>query len=125
MTTTVKSLAPAHPIIEVVHEGTVTAADIRAAEKQILELANSGGLHLLLGNYINATDLPGAIDTVTLIESAIAALGGRAGGRHALLWPKDDQARIELDVARMAEKNQGVRIHIFGDRDAAIAWLES
>ena len=125
MTTTVTSLAPAHKIIEVLHSGDVTAADIRGAEKQIVELVDSTGFTRLLGNYVNATDLPGAIDTVTLIESAISALGGRPGGRHALLWPKDGQARIELDVARMAEKNRGVNIHIFGDRDAAIAWLDS
>ncbi len=124
MTSTVESLAPAHQIIEVVHSGTVTASDLRSVEKQLKELAASTGIQRLLGNYVDAVDLPGATDTVTLVETAINALSVTSG-KHALLWPTDDQARIELDVARMAEKNRGVNMKIFGDRDAAIAWLDS
>ncbi|MBI1352689.1 MAG: hypothetical protein GC156_16450 [Actinomycetales bacterium] len=124
MPSTVESLAPAHQIIEVVHSGEVSAADLRVVEKRIAELAQESGIRLLLGNYLEATGLPGAIDVLNLVEAAIGAFTV-ANGKHALLWPKNDQARIELDVARMAEKNNGVNMRIFGDRDAAIAWLES
>ena len=124
MSSTVESLAPAHQIIEVIHRGDVSASDLREVEKRIGELAQASGIRNLLGNYVEATDLPGAIEVITLVETAVGAFNV-AGGKHALLWPKDDQARLELDVARMAEKNHNVNMRIFGDRDAAIAWLES
>ena len=47
------------------------------------------------------------------------------GFRQAFVWPATLDARIELDTLKTGEQNSGLDAQAFGDRDAALAWLES
>ena len=123
MTSTVTSLAPAHPVILVVHEGEITAADMRQVAKEAGALAGTRENIHLLSDFSAATDLPGAIELLALLEQLQAA-GPGPGFRQALVWPADDSARLELDVWKTAEQNQGLRAKAFGSREEALAWLE-
>lgn len=122
MTATVRSLAPQHPIIEVTYAGEVSNADIRDVAQQALALIESTGSHLILTDWSDATQLPGniaimgfgeAMDKVTLPE----------GFRHAHVWPKDDSARLSLDMWKTVENLHQHQAKAFADRDAAIEWL--
>lgn len=124
MTFVVESLAPAHAVIQVTHTGAVTASDMRAAAARVVTVGEGvDGWHVL-SDFREATQLPGALDMLHLMDSLVAA-GVRPDLRQALIWPEDDQARMALDVWRTAETNRGFAAKAFGDREAAIAWLES
>lgn len=123
MTFTVENLAPAHAVILVVHTGDVTASDMRAAGKQVHDLVAGAAPVHVLSDFSDATNLPGAIEMLNLLEQLQAA-GIGAGFRQAMVWPDNDEARLELDVWRTAETNRGLRAKVFGDRESALAWLE-
>ena len=124
MTFTVENLAPAHAVILVVHTGDVTASDMRAAGKQVHDLVAGAAPVHVLSDFSDATSLPGAIEMLNLLEQLQAA-GIGAGFKQAMVWPDSDEARLELDVWRTAETNRGLRAKVFGDRESALAWLES
>lgn len=122
MTSTVQSLAPTFPIIEVTHSGTVSQSDIKAIAAQALELIGSRGSHLILTNWSDATDLPGNIAILGFGE-AMDKVQLPAGFRHAHVWPKDDNARISLDMWKTVESLHQHPAKAFADRESAIAWL--
>jgi hypothetical protein len=124
MTFVVESLAPAHAVIQVTHTGTVTASDMRAAAKEIKALSDGEGALHILSDFSGVTQLPGAMELLNLMD-ALQQGGVNSEFRQALVWPKDAQARIALDVWRTAESNRGIASKAFGDRDAAIAWLDA
>ena len=123
MTFTVENLAPAHAVILVTHTGEVTASDMRAAGKQVQDLAAGATPVHVLSDFSDATSLPGAIEMLNLLEQ-LEATGIGAGFRQAMVWPDNDEARLELDVWRTAETNRGLNAKVFGDRESALAWLE-
>ena len=124
MTSTVSSLAPAHAVIEVVHTGDVSASDLREVAKEVRDLADGKTPVHVLSDFSGATDLPGTLDLLNLVDLVTDA-GVGEGFRQALIWPAGDAARIELDVLKTGEQNRGLAAKAFGDRDAALAWLES
>ena len=124
MTSVVQTLTPAHAIIEVTHTGEITASDLRASGKQVLAIAREENIWHLLTDCTGATAIPGAIDVLNLI-SLVDQVDLDTGFRQALLWPDDAQARLAFDFWRTVEANHGLHARAFGDRDAAIAWLES
>lgn len=123
MAFTVENLAPAHAVIQVTHTGDVTASDMRAAGKQVQELVAGATPVHVLSDFSDATSLPGAIEMLNLLEQ-LEATGIGVGFRQAMVWPDNDEARLELDVWRTAETNRGLAAKVFGDREAALAWLE-
>lgn len=122
MTSTVQSLAPTFPIIEVTHSGTVSQSDIKAIATQALELITSTGDHLILTDWSDATDLPGNIAILSFGE-AMDKVQLPAGFRHAHVWPKDDDARMSLDMWKTVENLHQHEAKAFADRESAIAWL--
>jgi hypothetical protein len=124
MTSTVTSLAPAHPVVLVVHEGDVTGADMRHVARQIGELAGDERNVHVLSDFTAATDLPGAIEVMDLMERLEEA-GVGPEFRQAFVWPTSLATRLELDVLKQAEQNRGLHAKAFGTREDALAWLES
>ena len=124
MTSTVTSLAPAHPVIEVVHEGEVSAADMRSVALQVRDLADGKTPILVLSDFSAATGLPGALAVLELVDKLREA-GVGDGFRQAFVWPAGADARIELDALKTGEQNSGFSAQAFGDRESALAWLES
>lgn len=124
MTSVVQSLAPAHAVIEVTHSGEITASDLRKSGTEALTIARDQGIWHLLTDCSATTKVPGAIDVLNLIE-LVDKVELDAGFRQALIWPLDDEARLGFDFWRTVEANHGLHAKAFGDRDAAIAWLES
>jgi hypothetical protein len=124
MPSTVRSLEPEHHIIEVVHHGEIAPADLRASGTKVLELAREGDDWHVLTDCSGITKLPGNLDLLNLIDT-LSQAGVNTEFKQALIWPVDDQARLALDFWRTVETNHGLRAKAFGQRDAAIAWLES
>lgn len=124
MASTVTSLAPAHPVIEVVHEGEVSASDMRGVALKVRDLADGRTPILVLSDFSAATGLPGMLAVLELVDKLRDA-GVGDGFRQAFLWPADPSARIELDTLKTGEQNSGFAAQAFGDRDSALAWLES
>lgn len=124
MTSVVQTLTPAHAVIEVTHTGEITASDLRKSGAEALAIARDQGIWHLLTDCSGATKVPGAIDVLNLVALADQAELD-SGFRQALIWPDDAEARLGFDFWRTVEANHGLHARAFGDRDAAIAWLES
>jgi hypothetical protein len=124
MTSTVQSLAPAHAIVEVVHTGDVSASDIRTVARQVRDLLQGMDKWHVLSDFRAATSAPGALEIMNLMDG-LKHVGVGPGFRQAILWPEDEQARLALDMYRTSESNHGFNAKAFGDREDAIAWLES
>ena len=124
MTSEVSSLAPAHAIIQVVHSGDVTHADLRESVQRVGALARQSGIWHVLTDCTDLLDFPGAIDLLSLVE-AVDASGLSPSVRHALVWPHDADARLDFDFLRTVEKNHGIHTKAFTDRASAIEWLDS
>lgn len=122
MTSTVRSLMPQHPIIEVTHAGTVTAGDLRASGGEAVRLAGEMGTFHVLTDCTDLTDAPDDIALLSLGE-VLRSVASDKGFRQALLWPKDAQARLAVDFWRTAESDLGVQAKLFVSREAAIEWL--
>ena len=124
MTTVVQTLTPAHAIIEVTHTGEITASDLRKSGTEALTIARDQDIWHLLTDCSGATKVPGAIDILNLI-GLVDQVELDKGFRQALIWPDDAETRLGFDFWRTVEANHGMHARAFGDRDAAIAWLES
>lgn len=124
MTSVVQTLTPAHAVIEVTHSGEITASDLRTSGKQVLDIAREQGIWHVLTDCSGATQVPGAIDVLNLV-GLVDQVELDKGFRQALIWPDDAEARLGFDFWRTVEANHGLHARAFGDRDAAIAWLES
>ncbi len=124
MTTVVRTLTPAHAIIEVTHTGEITASDLRKSGTEALTIARDQDIWHLLTDCSGATKVPGAIDILNLI-GLVDQVELDKGFRQALIWPDDAETRLGFDFWRTVEANHGMHARAFGDRDAAIAWLES
>ena len=124
MTSTVQSLLPAHAVIEATHSGVVTASDLRASAKQMIALCHENGTWHVLSDCTDVTDIPGAIEFINLIE-ALEQVHLGPTFRQALIWPLDEEARLNFDEWRTIEQNHGIHAKAFGDRETAIAWLEA
>jgi hypothetical protein len=124
MTSVVQTLIPAHAVIEVTHSGEITASDLRSSGKQVLGIAREQGIWHLLTDCSEVTKVPGAIDVLNLM-GLVDQVELDKGFRQALIWPHDAEARLGFDFWRTVEANHGLHARAFGDRDAAIAWLES
>ncbi len=124
MTSTVRSLAPQYPVIEVTHSGKVTSADLRASTAKALDMARSmDAFHLLT----DCTDLAEAPDDIALLAlgERLRTVSANLDFRQALLWPKDAEARLAVDFWQTTETDFGAKAKVFSSRDAAIAWLTS
>jgi hypothetical protein len=124
MTSVVQTLTPAHAVIEVTHTGEITASDLRKSGTEALAIARDQGIWHLLTDCSGATKVPGAIDVLNLV-GLVDQVELDKGFRQALIWPDDAEARLGFDFWRTVEANHGLHARAFGDRDAAIAWLES
>ena len=122
MTFTVENLAPAHSVVLVTHTGDVTGSDMRAAAKQVKELVGDATPIRVLSDFSAASSLPGGIELLNLLE-LLQEAGVSGEFRQALIWPAEDEARLEMDVLRTAETNRGMHAKAFGDRESALAWL--
>jgi hypothetical protein len=122
MTSTVRSLAPQTPIIEVVHAGDVSVTDIQHVATQALDLMTATGDHLVLTDWTDATSIPGNIAIMSFGEAMDRATLPD-GFRHAHVWPTDDSARLSLDMWKTVENLHHHQARAFGDRESAIAWL--
>jgi hypothetical protein len=123
MAFTIENLAPAHAAILVAHTGDVTGADMKAAAKQVKELIGDAIPIRVLSDFSAATSLPGGIELLNLLE-LLQEAGVSGEFRQALVWPDNDEARLEMDVLRTAETNRGMHAKAFGDRESALAWLD-
>ena len=124
MTSTVRSLAPAHPIIEVTHAGPVSASDVRSVARQVADLMQQTGIDRVLADWTDATSGPDNI--------AIMAFGDAMDRehlptqfRHALVWSTDPGTRLSIDMMSTVENLHHHQAETFGDRDSAIAWLSA
>jgi len=122
MTSTVRTLAPAYPIIEVTHSGKVTAQDLRASAKEALGLARDMDAFHLLTDCTDLTDAPDDIALLALGDTLRTVSAGM-DFRQALLWPTDAEARLAVDFWQTAETDFGAKAKVFSHRDAAIEWL--
>ncbi len=123
MTSTVRSLAPEHAIIEGTHEGEVTSSDLKRSGHEALELGRANGITHLLTDCTGMTGAPGNIELLALMD--LVDDEARPAFRQALVWPTDADARLALDFWRTVEVNHHHLAKAFGDREAAIAWLDS
>lgn len=124
MAAVVESLSPAHAVILVTYTGEVTGSELRSTAGKALKLARETGIWRVLTDCVGMTKAPGPLDLLNLFEAADDA-DLDPDFRQALLWPEEDDARIGFDFWRTAESNHGLKARAFGDRDAALAWLES
>jgi hypothetical protein len=124
MTSVVRTLTPAHAIIEVTHTGEITASDLRTSGSEALAIARDQDIWHLITDCSGATKVPGAIDMLNLI-GLVDQVELDKGFRQALIWPDDAETRLGFDFWRTTETNHGLHARAFGDRDSAIAWLES
>lgn len=122
MTSTVRSLAPQHPVIEVAYAGEVSTGDVREVAQEALALMASTGSHLILTDWSDATKLPGNIAILEFGDEMDRA-GLPADFRHGHVWPKDDDARISIDMWKTVENLHHHTAKAFADRETAIAWL--
>ena len=122
MTSTVHSLLPQYPVIEVTHSGKVTSGDLRASAAKALDMARSMDAFHLLTDCTDLTDAPDDIALLALGETLRTVSAGM-DFRQALLWPKDAQARLAVDFWQTAENDFGAKAKVFSGRDAAIEWL--
>jgi len=122
MTSTVRSLAPQYPVIEVTHVGKVTSGDLRESSAEVFRLAKDMGTFHVLTDCSELTEGPDDIALMAL-GNLLRDLPAGAGFRQALLWPKDAEARLSVDFWRTAEADLGVSVKLFSGRDAAIEWL--
>lgn len=122
MSSTVRSLEPQYPVIEVTHSGAVSSADLRESAAKALELAKGMGAFHVLTDCIELTDAP---DDIALLALGDLLRTAGTGFRHALLWPKDAEARLAVDFWRTAEADFGVDAQVFVSREPAIEWLTS
>lgn len=123
MASTVRSLAPQHDVIEIVHSGDVSRADMMHAAQEIAALS-PGGVHRVLADWSDVTSLPDNISIVGFGE-AMDKADLPADFRHAHVWPHELQARLSLDMWKTVENNRGHHAKVFGDRESALAWLIS
>ena len=124
MSAVIETLSPAHAVIQVTYTGDVSGADLRATAGKALDRARAEGIWRFLTDCTGMTKAPGALDLLNLMEAADHA-NLDPGFRQALLWPHDEEARLGFDFWRTVEANHGLHARAFGDREAALAWLES
>jgi len=122
MTTTVHSLMPQYPIIEITHDGDVKSSDFTRTAREVKALMDEAGIHLVLADWTTATSAPDNIALVGFGE-ALGKIGLGSDFRHAHVWPEAAKARLSLDMWKTVESNHGHRAKAFGDRESAIAWL--
>ena len=94
------------------------------AAREALTIARDQDIWHLLTDCSGATKVPGAIDILNLV-GLVDQVELDKGFRQALIWPDDAETRLGFDFWRTVEANHGLHAKAFGDRDAAIAWLES
>lgn len=123
MASVVRSLSPAHQIVEVSHSGAISPDDLRHSSIQAVTLLHELGASRVLTDCTDMTSSPGAIEMIALVD-AVDALGLGTDFRQGLLWPIDARARLGFDFWRTVEENHGLRARAFGSREAAIEWLE-
>lgn len=122
MTSTVRSLGPEFPVVEVVVEGSMT-------DPHTMELVTSGMRQQHAEGYVL-----GLVDATLLTQKASPALvievadhlrdsGVPAGWKQAVLRPHDLDAAMAVDLWEAAANNRGLRVKVFRDREQALAWL--
>ncbi len=123
MTTTVRSLAPQYDVIEVLHSGDVTKAQMMQAARDLVAAAPDG-VHRVLADWTDVTSLP---DNIAILSFGDALDNAQlpADFRHAHVWPEALNARLSLDMWKTVENNRGHHARVFGDRESALAWLTS
>lgn len=124
MTSVVTNLAPAHAIIQVVHSGVVSHADMQATLKRVGALVRETGTWHVMTDCTDLLDFPSYLNLMSLVE-VVQHSGVDPTLRHALVWPHDREARLDFDFVRTAEQNGGIHAKTFADRESAIAWLDS
>ena len=119
---TVRSLAPDLPIIEIVSYGTVNRADAEHLVEMLAEQCAREGIWCVLDD---STDMVHTLSPTDIVQIAdrILSLGVAEHLRVAFVRPTDVAAAAWVDLWGTAAANRGLRMQVFRDRAAAVAWL--
>jgi hypothetical protein len=122
VTTTVRSLAPDLPIIEMSNVGHFTLEDARRATREGVPLSRADGVWNVLMDMRETTHTPTAAELITFI-SDLAKYPVPDVLRQAIVRPTDVNAAMWADLYAAAAMNRGQLTKVFRTRESAIAWL--
>lgn len=112
----------AHPIIETAYVGLLDHAELEAAVRATIELAQRTGTLRFLAD---CSRLEGGHSIMALygIANTLSASSAAHGMREALLLPALPKAAEDVRFWETVCRNRGLTVRIFEDRKAAMDWL--
>ncbi len=122
MSTSVRSLLPEYPIVEMATYGHFSVADAWAAVDAGIVLCREHGTWNALSEMSGTTHTPPPSAVVSFAEE-LAQRGVPASYRQAIIRPTDTIAATWIDLYATAAMNRGLTVQVFRDRDEAIGWL--
>jgi len=122
VTSSVRSLGPEFPVVEVVVEGSMTDPNTMELVTSGMRLQHTEGTALAL---IDATELTQRASPALVIQVAdhLRDAGVPDGWKQAVLRPHDLDAAMAVDLWEAAANNRGLHVKVFRDREQALAWL--
>ncbi len=109
--------------IEVCYFGDVTPADLITALDAVFALAREEDLWLILADTSELTSDP-SVFALYDVAAQIADAGVARRFREAVVAPPDAASADSARFFEDAMVNRGLFARVFGDRDAAAAWLD-
>lgn len=114
-----------HPrILEVSYIGLITPAELNDCIGQAIATGRTHALSRVLTDCTRMTGGHTLVDLYAAVELMIAR--GLAGTFvEAILLPSLPESEERVQFWETACHNRGIRVRLFADRAAAVAWLES
>jgi hypothetical protein len=102
--------------------GRITATELGAAARHVVQQARSHGMCLLLSD---CTDLLDGHTVIDLYDVADWLAADRTGPRftEAIVMPISPLAAAKVRFWELACHNRGLSVRLFGRRAEALAWL--
>lgn len=115
-------LLPGKSVVETVYAGVLAPDDLRSAVMATLDLALKAGTAAFLGD---CRTLQGGHSVFDLYELAkvVATLPNKDAFREAILIASDTASRQDVEFWETTCANRGLKVCLFEDRAAALAWL--
>jgi len=112
------------PIIETTYQGMMSPKELGDAVKATTDRVAATGKHLLLGDCRELAGGHSVFDLYAVVEELDRAGTGRTM-REAILVPGSSVPAEMTRFWATACANRGIKVEVFSDRDAALAWLGS
>lgn len=124
MATSVRSLLPDHPVIEVVIYGGYSIADAVTVRDEAWALSEALQIHAVLLDMSGTTHTPSAAEIVMFAEG-VASFGDPSRLRCAVVRPTEPIPATWTGLFVTALVNRGLQAAHLRSRDEAIVWLTS